>query len=87
MGIRVAFIVGISATLAAGASARESRQAASSARHVAPNGVLVAMKGVHPDEELAQLPAGFTVLAAPAIDVPGLDAARHLIVLQPPPSA
>jgi 16S rRNA (guanine527-N7)-methyltransferase len=57
--------------------------AMSSARHVAPHGVLAAMKGVHPDEELAQLPSGFAVLGAPSIDVPGLDAARHLIVLQP----
>jgi len=57
--------------------------ATSSARHVARGGVLAAMKGVHPDEELAQLPAGFRVLAAPAIDVPGLDAARHLILIEP----
>lgn len=57
--------------------------AVSAARHLASGGVLAAMKGVHPDEELAQLPAGFRVLAAPAIDVPGLDAARHLILLEP----
>lgn len=54
----------------------------SSARHVAPGGVLAAMKGVHPDEELAELPPGFVVVAKPALAVPGLDAARHLILMQ-----
>ena len=56
--------------------------AAISARHLAPDGWLVAMKGVHPDEELAELPPEFTVIAKPVIKVPGLDAARHLIVMQ-----
>jgi 16S rRNA (guanine527-N7)-methyltransferase len=55
--------------------------AQASARHLAPGGRLVAMKGVHPDEELAQLPPGISVVAAPALDVPGLDAERHLIVM------
>lgn len=54
----------------------------SSSRHVAPGGRLVAMKGVYPDEEIAQLPAGFHVAAAPALHVPGLDAQRHLIVVE-----
>ena len=54
----------------------------SSARHVAPGGVLAAMKGVHPDEELAELPADVLVVAKPALAVPGLDAARHLILMQ-----
>ena len=56
--------------------------AAISSRHLAPHGLLVAMKGVHPDEELAELPAEFTVIAKPVLAVPGLDAARHLIVMQ-----
>jgi 16S rRNA (guanine527-N7)-methyltransferase len=56
--------------------------AAISARHLAPRGLLVAMKGVHPDEELAELPAEFMVIAKPVLVVPGLDAARHLIVMQ-----
>lgn len=55
---------------------------ATSARHVAPGGMLVAMKGVHPDEELAELPADVEVLATPALTVPGLDAARHLIFMR-----
>lgn len=56
--------------------------AAISARHLAPHGWLVAMKGVHPDEELAELPPEFTVIAKPVLAVPGLDASRHLIVMQ-----
>jgi len=52
------------------------------ARHVARDGVLAAMKGVYPHEEIAQLPAGASVVAAPAITVPGLDAARHLVLLR-----
>jgi 16S rRNA (guanine527-N7)-methyltransferase len=57
--------------------------AATSARHVAPCGFLVAMKGVHPDEELAELPAGIEVLATPSLAVPGLGAARHLVFMRP----
>lgn len=56
---------------------------ATSARHVAPDGMLVAMKGVHPDEELAELPADIEVLRTPALTVPGLGAARHLIFMRP----
>lgn len=56
--------------------------AASSARHLAPHGLLVAMKGVHPDEELSELPPEFVVTAKPSLAVPGLSAARHLIVMQ-----
>lgn len=52
-----------------------------SARHLAPGGRLIAMKGVFPDEELALLPASIRVVGAPALAVPGLDAERHLIVM------
>jgi 16S rRNA (guanine527-N7)-methyltransferase len=55
---------------------------ATSARHLAPGGVLAAMKGVHPDEELADLPGEVVVVAKPALTVPGLDAARHLILMR-----
>jgi 16S rRNA (guanine527-N7)-methyltransferase len=53
----------------------------SSVRHVAPDGVLVAMKGVFPDEEIAELPPTVRLVATPALQVPGLDAERHLIVM------
>ena len=53
----------------------------SSARHLAPGGQLIAMKGVFPDEEIAGLPSTVRVVAAPALTVPGLDAERHLVVM------
>jgi 16S rRNA (guanine527-N7)-methyltransferase len=40
------------------------------------------MKGLHPDEELAHLPKEFAVVSSPVLKVPGLDAARHLIIMQ-----
>jgi len=56
--------------------------AESSARHLAPGGSLVAMKGVRPDEEIAHLPPAFRVVAATPLAVPGIDAARHLITME-----
>lgn len=53
-----------------------------SARHLAPGGLLVAMKGLRPDVELAALPAGCMVLGTPSLTVPGLNAARHLVLMQ-----
>lgn len=55
-----------------------------SLRHLAPDGSLVAMKGVHPAEELAELGSDIRVAATPAVAVPGLDAARHLVFMQRP---
>jgi 16S rRNA (guanine527-N7)-methyltransferase len=52
------------------------------ARHLlAPGGVLAAMKGLHPHEEIAQLPAGFRMDAIHKLVVPGVDAERHLLLL------
>lgn len=51
-------------------------------RLVAPGGRLLSMKGVYPAEEVAAVPAGWRVSASPAIVVPGLDAQRHLIILE-----
>ncbi|AWL13445.1 16S rRNA (guanine(527)-N(7))-methyltransferase [Saliniradius amylolyticus] len=42
-------------------------------------GVFLALKGLYPEEEVAQLPTGFTVHKAQALSVPGLDAQRHLL--------
>ena len=58
----------------------------SSAKHLAPNGRLYAMKGVIPHAEIAALPANAEVVATISLQVPGLDAARHLIVMRPRPS-
>jgi 16S rRNA (guanine527-N7)-methyltransferase len=52
-------------------------------RLCADDGVVAAMKGVYPDEELAQLPAAFKLRAAIPLKVPGLSAERHLVVLDP----
>ena len=53
------------------------------AQHLlAQDGILAAMKGVYPRAEIAALPAGVTVVADPALAVPGLAAQRHLIVMR-----
>ena len=52
------------------------------ARHLAAtDGVYLAMKGVYPEEELAALPAEFAVRETAALNVPGLDGARHVVVI------
>jgi 16S rRNA (guanine527-N7)-methyltransferase len=48
-----------------------------------PGGCWLAMKGLYPNEEIALLPAGVKVRADHVLEVPGLDATRHLIVLEP----
>ncbi len=49
---------------------------------VAPGGVLLAMKGVHPVAEIARLDGRFTLDSVTALTVPGLDAERHLVFLK-----
>lgn len=49
---------------------------------LAPGGCLIAMKGVYPHEELAQLPPAVAVEQVFPLKVPGLDAARHLVVMR-----
>jgi len=57
--------------------------AAGAARHLAPGGVLAAMKGVHPHDEIAALPDDIEVTGVPAVRVPGLAADRHLVLMRP----
>ena len=45
-------------------------------------GALLAMKGQLPDDELSVLPASWLTKAVIPIEVPGLNAQRHLIVLE-----
>lgn len=53
------------------------------AGHLVRNGGrLLAMKGAMPAAELAALPAGWGVTASHRLEVPGLAAQRHLIVLE-----
>lgn len=50
-------------------------------RHAAAAGRLEAMKGVHPYEEIDQLPPGWQVRQVIPLTVPGLRAQRHLVTL------
>lgn len=59
--------------------------AAACGRFAAPGGRLVAMKGRRPDAELAALEAQdspWRVSAVDKVSVPGLDAERHVVVLE-----
>jgi 16S rRNA (guanine527-N7)-methyltransferase len=46
---------------------------------LAPGGRLLALKGQRPDEEIAELPPGWTATAVHVLRVPGLQAERHLV--------
>lgn len=56
--------------------------AAAACHLVRPGGHLFAMKGVYPRKELKALPRVFRVVAVPALEVPGLGAERHLVIMQ-----
>ena len=47
----------------------------------APDGVFVAMKGIYPHDELLAVPPEFKVDRVAAVQVPGLDAQRHVVCL------
>jgi len=52
-------------------------------RHLcAPNGRFLVMKGVFPQEELAAVTDGYRA-EVKALTIPGLDAARHMVILAP----
>jgi 16S rRNA (guanine527-N7)-methyltransferase len=46
---------------------------------------VIVFKGRYPDAELAGLPAGWRLLSARAVRIPGLDAERHLLTLSTGP--
>lgn len=48
---------------------------------LAPGGRIFAMKGLYPEQELSQLPKRFIVEACHTLSVPGVDEARHLLVI------
>jgi 16S rRNA (guanine527-N7)-methyltransferase len=48
-----------------------------------PGGMLAAMKGVHPYEELAAVPQGYRIERVVPLGVPGLEAERHLVIIRP----
>jgi 16S rRNA (guanine527-N7)-methyltransferase len=47
-----------------------------------PGGHLIAMKGVHPYEEIAGLPDVCRVDQLVSLDVPGVEAERHLVIMR-----
>ena len=55
---------------------------AASAHLLAPRGVIAAMKGVHPFDEIERIPPDFRVRHVHALAVPGLDAERHLVLIE-----
>lgn len=48
---------------------------------LAPDGVLLAMKGARPDDEIAALPPGWALRDIHPLAVPGLGAERHLVTV------
>ena len=53
-------------------------------RHLlAPGGRWYAMKGKFPRDEVAALPADVALVESASLDVPGVAAQRHLIVMEP----
>lgn len=55
---------------------------AAAGRLVAPEGTLLAMKGMRPQEEMAQLTDRYQISRILPLAVPGLNAERHLIFLK-----
>ncbi|MEP6942572.1 MAG: 16S rRNA (guanine(527)-N(7))-methyltransferase RsmG [Betaproteobacteria bacterium] len=52
-------------------------------RHlVAAGGRLLAMKGLRPDDELTRLPPNIRIVEVSPLSVPGVDAARHLVIME-----
>lgn len=54
----------------------------STGKHLREDAILYAMKGRYPESEIAELPAGWRMVADRRLHVPGLDAERHLLELQ-----
>ncbi len=53
-----------------------------SAHLLAPDGAWLAMKGVYPQAEIDELPAGVTVDAVHPLRAPGIDGERHLVIMK-----
>ena len=53
---------------------------------LAPGGQMLAMKGGPPIDEISALPQGWRVSATHFLNVPGLDARRHLLVIEREPT-
>jgi 16S rRNA (guanine527-N7)-methyltransferase len=49
----------------------------------ASDGVMIAMKGLHPQEEMAHVPSSWRVTETVRLEIPQLEASRHLIFMRP----
>jgi len=49
---------------------------------IAPGGVMLAMKGAHPQNEIAKLPVNIAVERIINLRIPNLEAQRHLVVMR-----
>ena len=49
----------------------------------ASDGVMIAMKGLRPDDEIARVPSSWEVTKTVRLEVPQLEATRHLVFLRP----
>ena len=47
----------------------------------ATEGVMIAMKGLHPDDEIAHLPSSWKVKKTLRLEIPQLEASRHLVFI------
>lgn len=56
-----------------------SAMLAATGRLCQPEGIMLAMKGEYPGAELASVPPGFVVQGVEVLQVPGLDAQRHVV--------
>jgi 16S rRNA (guanine527-N7)-methyltransferase len=72
-------------TVVSRAFATLAEMAAAAGRLCACDGRLLAMKGVFPDDELARLPPAYSVMGVYPLQVPSLDAERHLVHLTSAP--
>jgi len=45
------------------------------------DGAMIAMKGLHPDEEIAQVPSSWKVSKTLRLQIPQLEASRHLVFM------
>jgi 16S rRNA (guanine527-N7)-methyltransferase len=53
-----------------------------SSSHLAENGILYAMKGQYPSNEMQYLPKGFQLQTSHALDIPFVDGERHLLQIE-----
>ena len=49
----------------------------------ASDGVMIAMKGLYPDQEMVQLPSTWRVDKTVRLEIPQLEASRHLVFMRP----